>query len=68
MCLNRKVHHTFDGLYDRVRGDKDDFINEDAFRTKVDELVDICFIETSILDDLTIYSAKHGLKWWLRAN
>ena len=64
MCLNRKVHHTFDGLYDRVRGDKEDFINEDAFRTKVDELVDIGFIETSILDDLTIYSAKHGLKWW----
>ena len=61
MSLNHKAHN-IDGLYARIRGDKEDFINEDTFRTKVHELVDIGFIETSILDDHTIYTAKHGLK------
>ena len=61
--VSRKVHSTYDGLYDRVKGDKDDFIAEDIFRSKVDELVDIEYIETSTLDDFTLYSAKAGLKW-----
>ena len=26
---NYKVHDTIDGLYDKVRGDKDDFIDEE---------------------------------------
>ena len=64
MSSYRKVHQTYDGLYDNVRGDKEDFMDEDSFRIKVEELVEDGYIETSILDDLTIYSAKHGLKWW----
>jgi len=64
MSINRKIFQTYDGLYDQVRGEKDDFMDEDSFRIKVDELVEDGYIETGILDDLTIYSAKHGLKWW----
>jgi hypothetical protein len=60
---NSKVHCTYDGLYDRVRGDKEDFIDDDSFRSHVNELVDIGFIETGVVDDFTLYSAKHGLKW-----
>ena len=59
----QEVHYTYDGLYDRVRGDRDDFIDEEEFRVKVDELVDIGYMETSILDDVTLYSAKSGFKW-----
>jgi hypothetical protein len=60
---NSRVLSTPDILYDRVRGDNDDFIDETLFRIKLDELVDIGFIETSVCDDQTYYSAKPGLKY-----
>ena len=61
--MSNRIHNTFDGLYDKVRGDNDEFISEDEFRSIVDELVDANFINTSILDDFTLYSARIGLKW-----
>ena len=42
--MSNRIHNTFDGLYDKVRGDNEDFIGEDEFQSKVDELVDINFI------------------------
>jgi hypothetical protein len=60
---NSKVHNTFDSLYDKLRGDNDDFIDEEAFRLIVEELVDIGHMETSMLDDNILYAAKLGLKW-----
>ena len=63
VTANTKVHSTFDSLYDKVRGDNDDFIDEDAFQTKVDELVDTGYMETSMLDDTVLYSTRQGLKW-----
>lgn len=62
---NRRVQYMQDGLYDRVRGDDDDFMDEESFMVKVNELVNDGLIETSIVEeDYTIYSAKHGLTWW----
>jgi hypothetical protein len=61
--MTNRIHNTFDGLYDKVRGDNEEFINEDEFQSKVDELVDTNFIHTSLLDDFTLYSARPGLKW-----
>lgn len=60
---NNKVISTFDNLYDRVRCDREDFMDEDAFRSKLSDIIDIGFIETSSLDDIILYSAKHNLKW-----
>ena len=60
---HQTILKTFDDLYDGVRGDKDDFINEEIFTKKVDELVDIGFIYTGVVNDFTIYSARNGLKW-----
>jgi hypothetical protein len=61
--MSNRIHNTFDGLYDKVRGDKEEFISEDQFQEKVDELVDTDFIQTSLLDDSTLYSSRPGLKW-----
>lgn len=61
--MAHKTHTTFDSLYDKVRGDNDDFVDEDQFQSIVDGLVDIGYIETSMLDDVKLYSAKSGLKW-----
>jgi hypothetical protein len=60
---NSKVHSTFDSLYDKVKGDNDDFIEEEVFQNFVDELVEIGYMETSMLEDDVLYSAKPGLKW-----
>ena len=62
MATNR-VNDTFDSLYDKVRGDNDDFMDENAFKSKIDELIEIDLIETSTLDDSLLYSAKQGLEW-----
>ncbi len=65
IITNRRVQYMQDGLYDRVRGDDDDFMDEESFMVKVNELVDCGLIETSTVEeDYTIYSAKHGLTWW----
>lgn len=61
--FNSKIHSTYYGLYDNITGDKEILINEDEFRSKVNELVFIGYIETSVLDDETLYSSKSGLKW-----
>jgi hypothetical protein len=58
-----KILSDYYGLYDNIIGDKEDLIKEDEFRSKVDELVLMGYIETSILDDNTLYSSKSGLKW-----
>jgi len=60
---HKNIFKTFNNLYDAVRGDKDDFMDESSFERKVDELVDIGFIETGPVDDFTVYKAKNGLKW-----
>jgi hypothetical protein len=50
-------------LYDKVKGDSDDFIDEIAFENIINELVEIGFIEKSINEDNILYSARNGLKW-----
>jgi hypothetical protein len=60
---NRTVLKSFNDLYDGVRGDKDEFIDEEIFTKKLDELNDVGFIRTGVVNDLPIYSAKNGLKW-----
>ena len=61
--LHHNIFKTFNNLYDAVRGDKDEFISEDGFTNKIEELVDIGFIRTGPVDDFTVYQAKNGLKW-----
>jgi hypothetical protein len=61
--MNTKIQDNVEGLYDKVRGDNDDFIDERAFERKVEELVELHYIETSIYDDSVLYSARPGLKW-----
>ena len=61
--MTSHIVDSFNGLYDKVRGDKEDFLDEDTFRLVVDELVDIGFIQTSVYNDFTLYSARPGLKW-----
>lgn len=60
---NNRVNDIFDSLYDKVRGDNDDFMDENAFKSKLDELIEIDLIETSTLDDSLLYSARQGLEW-----
>ena len=55
---NNRVNDTFESLYDKVRGDNDDFMDENAFKSKLDELIEIDLIETSTLDDSLLYSAR----------
>jgi hypothetical protein len=54
---------TFSNLYDAVRGDKDDFIDEGCFENKLNELIDFGFIRADPLDDITVYQQNNGLKW-----
>jgi len=61
--MNTKIQDNVEGLYDKLKGDNDDFIDEHAFERKVDELVELHYIETSIYDDSVLYSARPGLKW-----
>ena len=61
--MTSHIVDSFNGLYDKVRGDKEDFLDEDTFRLVVDELVDIGFIQTSVYNVFTLYSARPGLKW-----
>ena len=58
-----EIISTFDSLYDRVKGDKEDFIDEDAFRNVIGELIDIDLIRTMLMDDFRLYCARTGLKW-----
>lgn len=60
---HQNIHKTLDDLYESIKGDNDDFINEDIFARKIEELVDIGFICTGVVNDITIYSSKNGLKW-----
>jgi hypothetical protein len=63
MASNSRICSTFDNLYDRIRGDREDFPDEDVFRNKVTNLRDIGLIETGVMDDFVVYSARHGLRW-----
>jgi hypothetical protein len=54
---------TFSSLYDAVRNDKDDFIDEECFEKKLMELVEFGYIRADPLDDITVYQQKNGLKW-----
>jgi hypothetical protein len=60
---NNRINDTFESLYDKVRGDNDDFMDENAFKSKLYELIEIDLIETSTLDDSLLYSARQGLEW-----
>jgi len=57
------IFKTFDDLYETVKGDNDDFMNEDMFSKKVEELIEIGLICTGAVNDFTIYSSKNELKW-----
>ena len=59
---NNKLE-TFENLYDKVKDDNDDFIDEDAFMKKVEELVEVGYIVTGIFEDNILYSSKPGLTW-----
>ena len=58
---HQNILKTFDDLYETVKGDKEDFINEDQFRKIINDLVDIGFICTGEVNDFTIYSAKNDV-------
>lgn len=60
---HQHILKTFDDLYEGARGEKDEFIGEEAFTRKIEELVDIGYIYTGAVNDFTVYSAKNGLKW-----
>ena len=62
MSVNRIISE-IDSLYDKVKGDNDDFIDEESFEIKVDELIGAGFIEKSIFEDTLLYSARHHLRW-----
>ena len=59
----QKVNETLENLYDKVKGENEDFIDETAFERKVEELLEMGYMETSLLNDTLIYCAKSGLKW-----
>lgn len=63
MLHNRTILKTFIDLYDGVKEDKDEFIDEEEFNRKIEALVDTEFITTAMVNDNTIYSAKIGLKY-----
>ena len=60
---NPKIQHSFDDLYDSSRGEKEDFIDEETFTSKLAELIAGGYIETSVFEDVLLYSAKSGLQW-----
>lgn len=62
MSVNRIISE-LDSLYDKVKGDNDEFIDEESFEIKVNELIDAGFMETSIFEDTLLYSARHHLRW-----
>ena len=61
--MNEKVQSTFPNLYDIIKNDDDTFMDEDTFQSKVDDLIGIGHIETSILDDIKLYTSRPGLNW-----
>lgn len=63
MASISRICHTVSNLYDRVRGDKEDFIDENEFENKVNDLRTIGFIEVHVMDDINIYSARQNLRW-----
>jgi hypothetical protein len=60
---NDEIISTFDSLYDRVKADKEDFMDEDTFRNVITELIEIDVLQTMLMDDSRLYRAKAGLKW-----
>ncbi len=59
----QKILKKFSDLYDGVRGELDDIIDEEAFSKKVEALVEDGYICTGAVDDFTIYFARESLKW-----
>jgi hypothetical protein len=62
MSMSRIISE-IDSLYDKVKGDNDDFIDEESFEIKVNEMIDTGFMEKSIFEDTLLYSARHHLRW-----
>jgi hypothetical protein len=60
---NDEIISTFDSLYDRVKADKEDFMDEDTFRNVLGDLIEIDLLRTMVMDDFRLYRAKAGLKW-----
>jgi hypothetical protein len=60
--MSRK-YDSIEMLYDKIKGDKLDFMNEQEFSIKLNELVDIGLIEIETMRGLTAYSATPGLEW-----
>ena len=63
---NNKISNkfeTFEDLYDKIKDDNDDFMDEDAFMKKVEELVDANYILTGTYEDRILYSSKPNLEW-----
>ena len=60
---HQNILKNFDDLYDGVRGDNDNFMNEDEFNIEVQYLINDGYIRTGVVNDNTIYSARDGLKW-----
>ena len=60
---SRNILKTFTDLYEAVRGDKEDFMDEDTFQSQVDQLVECGMIRTGVVHDFTVYSSRQGLQW-----
>lgn len=61
--MNAKIYNTFEGMYDILKNDNEDFIPLEKFEEKVNELVELGFIEIGTHEDSTLYCARHGLNW-----
>jgi hypothetical protein len=57
-----RIERSFANIYESVRGDRDEFMDEDAFRSKMDELVEGGYLTMSnVDDDYYVYAAQHGM-------
>ena len=57
---SHKIHSTYDNLYDIISESECD---EDLFKSKLNNLIEMGYIKTSILDDIFIYRSRSGLTW-----
>ena len=61
--MPKNILESFGNLYDKVKGDNDDFPDEDTFLRKVEELEEVGYIRSNTAGDIILYSSKEDLEW-----
>jgi len=59
--MSDRINLTFDELYENVNDDET--LNISDFQSKLNDLLELEFIERGILEDHSFYYAKQGLSW-----